>query len=65
MVLHGGKRHQVTVTAAQADSRATASIKSADDREGSGWTKTATIWIVIGVIVTIIGVYVAYRQWRG
>ena len=65
VVFHGGKRHHINVTAAQADSGATANIKSATEREESGWTKTATIWTIIGVVVAIIALYVAYRQWRG
>jgi len=65
VVLHGGKRHQVTVTTAKADEGATASITPAGDRPESGWTKTATVWTVIGVIVAIVAAYFAYRQWHG
>ena len=65
VVLHGGKRHQVTVTAAQADRGATASVEPAIERKESWWTKNATIWTVIGVIVAIIGVYLAYLQLHG
>jgi hypothetical protein len=28
----------------------------------SGWTKIATIWTVIGGIVALISLYIAYRQ---
>ena len=62
VVLHGGKRNQVTVTTAQADKGASASIAVPDEQKESGWTKTQTIWTVIGVIVAIIGLYVAYLQ---
>jgi len=55
VVLHGGKRNQVTVTTAQADKGASASITVPDEQKESGWTKTQTIWTVIGVIVAIIG----------
>jgi hypothetical protein len=65
VVLHGGKRNQVTVMTAQADSGGTASVKPPGEVKESGWTKTQTIWTVISVIVALIGLYVAYRQWRG
>ena len=65
VVLHGGKRHQVTVTAAQADRGATASVEPATEHKESWWTKSVTIWTVIGVIVATIGVYLAYLQWHG
>lgn len=65
VVLHGGKRHQVNVTTAQASSGATAQIESAEERAESGWTRTQTIWTIIGVVVAVIGAYFAYRQWRG
>jgi len=64
VVLHGGKRNQVTVTTAKADRGATAGVVPAGDRPES-WTKTATIWTILGVIVAIVGAYFAYRQWRG
>jgi hypothetical protein len=63
VVLHGGKRNRVTVTTAQADHGATATAPA--ERSESGWTKTQTIWTVIGVVIAIIALYVAYRQWRG
>lgn len=62
VVLHGGKRNQVSVTTAQADNGASANIAAPDEQKESGWTKTQTIWTVIGVIVAIIGLYVAYLQ---
>jgi AbiTii len=62
VVLHGGKRNQVTVTTAQADKGASASIVVPGEQKESGWTKTQTIWTVIGVIVAIIALYVAYLQ---
>jgi hypothetical protein len=62
VVLHGGKRNQVTVTAAHADGGATATIEPPGELKESGWTKTATIWTVIGVIVALISLYIAYRQ---
>ena len=65
VVLHGGKRNQVTVTTAQADSSATANIKPPDELKESGWTKTQTIWTVIGVIVAFAALYIAYLTWRG
>jgi hypothetical protein len=65
VVLHGGKRNQVTITAAQADLGATASVEPAIKQKESWWTKSATIWTVIGVIVAIVGLYIAYRAWRG
>jgi hypothetical protein len=61
VVLHGGKRNQITVTAAQADRGATASIATNGAHKESAWTKTATIWTIIGVIVAIVGVYLTYR----
>jgi hypothetical protein len=65
VVLRGGKRNQVTVTAAHADGGATATIEPPGDVKESGWAKAATICTVIGVIVAVIGLYIAYRQWRG
>jgi AbiTii len=65
VVLYGGKRNHITVISAQADSGATATVEPATEKKESWWTKTATIWIVIGVIVAIIAAYFAYRQWRG
>jgi hypothetical protein len=65
VVLHGGKRNQVTVASAQADGGAIASIKPAGELKETGWTKTQTIWTVIGVIVALVALYIAYRAWRG
>jgi AbiTii len=65
VVLRGGKRNQVTVTAAHADGAATATIEPPGELKESGWAKTQTIWTVISVIVALIGLYIAYRQWRG
>jgi hypothetical protein len=65
VVLHGGKRNQVTVISAQADGGATASVAPIAEKKESWWTKTAAIWTVIGVIVAIIAAYFAYRQWHG
>ena len=65
VVLHGGKRNQVTVNAPQAASGGTASIQPAGEYKESGWTKNQTIWTVISVIVALVGLYIAYRQWRG
>lgn len=62
VALHGGKRNQVTVTTAQADNGASANIASPAEQNESSWTKTQTIWTVIGVIVAIAGLYVAYLQ---
>jgi hypothetical protein len=53
VVLHGGKRNQVTVTTAQADTGASASVTTpppAPQEEGS-WTKTIAIWTVIIAII--------------
>ena len=65
VVLHGGIRNRVTVTTAQADNGATASIKPAAELKETGWTKTQTIWTVIGVIVALAALYIAYLTWRG
>ncbi|WFE38072.1 hypothetical protein [Micromonospora sp. WMMD998] len=65
VVLHGGRRNQVTVTTAQAGDGGIAHSEPAEERTESGWTRAQTIWTVIGVIVAIIGAYFAYRQWRG
>jgi hypothetical protein len=65
VVLHGGKRNRVTVATAKADRGSTAGVLPADDQPESWWTKTATIWTVLGVLVAIIAAYLAYRQWRG
>jgi hypothetical protein len=65
VVLNGGKRNQVTVTAAQAGTGATARVEPASEHRESSWTKTQTIWTILGVVIAIVGVYVAYRQWRG
>lgn len=65
VVLHGGERHQVTVTTAQASTGATARIEPTEERAESGWTRTQTIWTIIGVVVAVIGTYFAYRQWHG
>ena len=65
VVLRGGKRHQVTVTTAQAEGgSAVASAPPAKHKE-SWWTKTITIWTVIGVLVALVAVYIAYRAWHG
>jgi hypothetical protein len=65
VVLHGGKRHNVVVTSAQADNGATTTVSPTADARESRWTKTQTIWTAIGAIVAVIGAYPAYRQWRG
>jgi hypothetical protein len=65
VVLHGGKRNQVTVMAPQADRGATARVEPAAEHKDSWWTKNATIWTVVGVIVAIIGVLIAYLQLHG
>lgn len=44
------------------DPREAASIVVPGEQKESGWTKTQTIWTVIGVIVAIIALYVAYLQ---
>jgi hypothetical protein len=31
----------------------------------SWWTKTITIWTVIGVLVAIVAAYIAHRAWHG
>ena len=61
VVLHGGKRNQVTVTTAQADNGASASVTTpppAPQKEG-GWTKTIAIWTVIIAIIAGITLYLS------
>lgn len=65
VVLHGGKRNQVTVTAAQAGNGGRAEVKPADERGESGWTKTQTVWTVIGSVAGIIALGIAYLQLHG
>jgi hypothetical protein len=64
VVLHGGKRNQVTVMTSKADNGGSASITPNSDKPDSWWTKTSAIWTVVGVLVAVVGVYVAYRQLR-
>jgi len=65
VVLHGGKRQSVTINAAKADNSGIARIESVPEQKESRWTKISTIWVIIGVIVALIALYIAYRQWRG
>ena len=57
VVLHGGKRSQFTVTTAVADNGASANVSSPTAHRESGWTKTRTIWTVIGVLVAALTLY--------
>jgi hypothetical protein len=67
IVLHGGRRNQVNVNTAQAATGGTAEVTPtpAEEKRESGWTKTQTIWTVIGGVFAIIAVYMAYLQLRG
>lgn len=65
VVLRGGNRHQINVTAARVGAKGTAEIKLAEKQGESRWTKAQTIWTIIGGVVAIIAAYIAYRQWRG
>ena len=62
VVLHGGKRHQVTVTTAKAEEGSSVSVSPANQGPESRWSKTSAIWTVLGVLVALVGVYLAYRQ---
>jgi hypothetical protein len=63
VVLHGGTRNQVTVTTAQTGDSGTAEVAAPPPE--SHWTRTQTIWTIVGVVVAVVGAYFAYRQWRG
>lgn len=67
VVFHGGKRHQVNVNTAQAASGGSsiATAAAPAKHKESWWTKGVLIWTVIGVLVAVIGVYIAYRVWHG
>ncbi|MEV7230931.1 hypothetical protein AB0M79_28520 [Polymorphospora sp. NPDC051019] len=65
VVLHGGRRNQVTITTAQAGDGGIAHSQPAKERTESGWTRAQTVWTVIGVIVAIVGTYFTFRQWQG
>jgi hypothetical protein len=67
VVFHGGKRNLVNVNTAHAasGSSAVATAASPAKQEESWWTKGVLIWTVIGVLVAVVGVYIAYRVWRG
>lgn len=67
VVFHGGKRHQVNVNTAQAATggSAVATAPPPTEHKESWWTKTITIWTVIGVLVAIAAAYIAYRAWHG
>jgi hypothetical protein len=61
VVLHGGKRSQFTVTTAVADNAASASVSSPTAHKESGWTKTQTIWTVIGVLIAALTLYLTLK----
>ena len=61
VVLHGGKRSQFTVTTAVADNAASASVSSPTAHKESGWTKTQTIWTVIGVLLAALTLYLTLK----
>lgn len=63
VVLEGGKRHQITVNANNVKDQGSVSIEQPAQTE-SGWTRTATIWTVIGALVAIVGIVLAYLQLR-
>jgi hypothetical protein len=66
VVVHGGRRTNVTVNAPQADNGSNASVTEAQaERRESGWTKTATIWTIIAGLVGIVAAYLAYLQLKG
>lgn len=61
VVLNGGKRSQFTVTTAMADGGASASVTLPTAHKDSGWTKTQTIWTVLGVIVAVLTLYLTLK----
>ncbi|MCP2326961.1 hypothetical protein HDA40_005468 [Hamadaea flava] len=67
VVLHGGKRNIVNINTAQATDggNATVTVTPPAESKESGWSKAATIWTVIGVVVAVVTGYFTYRQWRG
>jgi AbiTii len=66
VVFHKGKRHQVNINTAQATDGGSAVATAAPTKhKESWWTKTITIWTVIGVLVAIVAAYIAYRAWHG
>ncbi|MEU8076767.1 hypothetical protein AB0B31_15090 [Catellatospora citrea] len=62
VVVNGGERNTITITATGRDSIA---VAAAAPKSESGWTKASTIWTIISVLIATVGLYVAYRQWRG
>ena len=67
VVLHGCKRNIVNINTAQAQDGGNATVTIAPPAESkeSGWSKAATVWTVIGVVVAVVSGYFTYRQWRG
>jgi hypothetical protein len=61
VVLHRGKRNQITVTAPQSGDGSTVNIEPNGERKESGWSKATAIGTVIAVIVAIVSAYFAYR----
>lgn len=61
VVLHGGKRSQFTVTTAVAGNGASANVSSPAAHGESGWTKTQTIWTVIGVLLAALTLYLTLK----
>lgn len=65
VVLRGGKRHSITINTVKAQDDSNVQVDSASAAAESGWSKTATISAIVGVVVAVIAGYFTYRQWRG
>jgi hypothetical protein len=60
VVLQGGQRHQINITTAMAKDNGSATLDTG--KPESWWTKTGTIWTIVGVLVAIVAVYLTYLQ---
>jgi hypothetical protein len=40
-------------------------VAAAQSGKEYSWTRHQTIWTIVGVLVAIVGAYIAYRQWKG
>jgi hypothetical protein len=55
------RQNQFTVTTAVANTGASADVSSPTAHEESGWTKTQTIWTVIGVLIAALTLYLTLK----
>ncbi|SBT41863.1 hypothetical protein GA0070621_1346 [Micromonospora narathiwatensis] len=62
--VEGGSRHSINVTTNKSV-HGHAGTASAGDNEAVRWTKRQTYWTVLGVVVAIAALYMAYLQLRG